>query len=82
MADGNFKADHVRHKKPAADVWLSPGGGMIPEVQEIGSRHNKNNDLIKIEIKRERAEVSSDSVGSAVAAGGVAVGLPQCVQLR
>jgi hypothetical protein len=27
-------------------------------------------------------EVSSDSVGSAVAAGGVAVGLPQCVQLR
>jgi hypothetical protein len=48
----------------------------------IRSRHNKNNDLIKIEIKRERAEVSSDSVGSAVAAGGVAVGLPQCVQLR
>lgn len=34
VADGNFKADHVRHKKPAADVWLSPGGGMIPEVQE------------------------------------------------
>ena len=34
MADGNFKADHVRHKKPADDVWLSPGGGMIPEVQE------------------------------------------------
>jgi hypothetical protein len=34
VADGNFKADHVRHKKPAADVWLSPGGGMIPEVHE------------------------------------------------
>jgi len=34
VADGNFKADHVRHKKPADDVWLSPGGGMIPEKQE------------------------------------------------
>ena len=32
MADGNFKADHVRHKKPADDVWLSDG--MIPEKQE------------------------------------------------
>jgi hypothetical protein len=35
-----------------------------------------------MKIKRERAEVSSDSVRSAVAAGGVAVGLLQCVQLR
>ena len=26
-ADGNFKADHVRQKKPAKDVWLSEGGG-------------------------------------------------------
>ena len=48
----------------------------------IESRHNKNNNLIKIEIKKECAEVSSDSVGIAVAVGGVAVGLPQCVQLR
>ena len=48
----------------------------------IGSCHNKNNNLIEIEIKKERAEVASDSVGSQVAVGEVAVGLPQCIQLR
>jgi hypothetical protein len=30
VADGNFKADHVRQKKEAGDVWLSEGSGMIP----------------------------------------------------
>jgi len=29
VADGNFKADHVRQKNPANDVWLSEGGGMM-----------------------------------------------------
>lgn len=29
VADGNFKADHVRQKNPEKDVWLSEGGGMI-----------------------------------------------------
>ena len=28
VADGNFKADHVRQKNPENDVWLSEGGGM------------------------------------------------------
>jgi hypothetical protein len=28
VADGNFKADHVRQKN-ASDVWLSEGGGMF-----------------------------------------------------
>jgi CxC2 like cysteine cluster associated with KDZ transposases len=37
VADGNFKADHVRQKKEAGDVWLSEGGGMIPERQEYMS---------------------------------------------
>ena len=27
-ADGNFKADHVRQKSPADDIWLSDGLGM------------------------------------------------------
>ena len=31
MADGNFKADHVRQKNESGDVWLSEGGGMIPK---------------------------------------------------
>jgi len=29
VADGNFKADHVRQKNPADDLWLSEGGGMM-----------------------------------------------------
>ena len=28
VADGNFKADHVRQKDSGSDVWLSEGGGM------------------------------------------------------
>jgi CxC2 like cysteine cluster associated with KDZ transposases len=28
VADGNFKADHVRQKNTGDDVWLSEGGGM------------------------------------------------------
>src|SRR6266568_2382764 len=34
VADGNFKADHVRQMKPSNDVWLSEGAGMIPKRQE------------------------------------------------
>lgn len=34
MADGNFKADHVRQKNETDDVWLSEGSGMIPKRQE------------------------------------------------
>jgi hypothetical protein len=33
VADGNFKADHVRQKNES-DVWLSDGSGMIPQKQE------------------------------------------------
>jgi hypothetical protein len=34
VADGNFKADHVRQKPAGADVWLSEGCGMIPKREE------------------------------------------------
>ena len=34
MADGNFKADHVRAKTPSNDIWLSEGGGMAPDRDE------------------------------------------------
>ncbi|KAF4618040.1 hypothetical protein D9613_012877 [Agrocybe pediades] len=30
VADGNFKADHVKPPKPSADIWLSEGSGMDP----------------------------------------------------
>lgn len=29
VADGNFKADHVRNPRAVEDVWLSEGGGMM-----------------------------------------------------
>jgi hypothetical protein len=34
VADGNFKADHVRQKHPESDVWLSEGGGMMSKREE------------------------------------------------
>jgi hypothetical protein len=34
VADGNFKADHVRQKNPENDVWLSEGGGMTAKRDE------------------------------------------------
>jgi hypothetical protein len=34
VADGNFKADHVRQQISAGDVWLSEGSGMMPHNRE------------------------------------------------
>lgn len=34
VADGNFKADHVRQRSSTGDVWLSDGSGMIPKRDE------------------------------------------------
>ena len=34
VADGNFKADHIRPKAPSQDIWLSEGGGMAPRREE------------------------------------------------
>lgn len=36
VADGNFKADHVKQKKDN-DVWLLDGGGMVPNQQEYSN---------------------------------------------
>lgn len=37
VADGNFKADHVRQTNDVDDVWLSEGSGMIPKREEYFS---------------------------------------------
>ena len=37
VADGNFKADHVRPTHPSNDVWLSEGSGMFPKREEYFS---------------------------------------------
>lgn len=34
VADGNFKADHVRQRNAATDIWLSEGGGMTGKRSE------------------------------------------------
>jgi hypothetical protein len=34
VADGNFKADHVRQTNAASDIWLSEGGGMMATQTE------------------------------------------------
>lgn len=34
VADGNFKADHVRQKDDNSDVWLLDGAGMVPNQGE------------------------------------------------
>ncbi len=34
VADGNFKADHVRQPKSKGDYWLSEGGGMDPPYEK------------------------------------------------
>lgn len=31
VVDGNFKADHVRQRRPEDDVWLTSGEGMFAE---------------------------------------------------
>ena len=36
VADGNFKADHVRQKN-VSDVWLSEGAGMFSKRSEYQS---------------------------------------------
>ncbi|KAF8804321.1 hypothetical protein BYT27DRAFT_7259306 [Phlegmacium glaucopus] len=45
VADGNFKADHIRQKNDAADVWLSEGGGMMPQ-------HHNYQDFLDTAIER------------------------------
>jgi len=34
VADGNFKADHIKQKNDDDNVWLSEGGGMMPRRDE------------------------------------------------
>lgn len=36
VADGNFKADHVRQKDDN-EIWLSDGGGMVPNQNEYST---------------------------------------------
>ncbi|KAF9541839.1 hypothetical protein CPC08DRAFT_650444, partial [Agrocybe pediades] len=45
VADGNFKANHVRSSKPDSDVWLMDGTGMAP------NRHDYTEYLLRAKNK-------------------------------
>ncbi|KAF9548795.1 hypothetical protein CPC08DRAFT_593260, partial [Agrocybe pediades] len=49
VADGNFKANHVRSSNPDTDVWLLDGGGMAP------NRHDYTDYLLHAKNKNTKA---------------------------
>lgn len=54
VADGNFKADHIRQKSNVDDVWLSEGGGMTPKRDEYES-------FLRTAIERRTAGIFSSN---------------------
>lgn len=57
VADGNFKADHVRQDKAAADIWLSEGGGMDPDRAEYRG-------FLRTAVERLTVRVVNSSLGT------------------
>jgi hypothetical protein len=51
VADGNFKADHVRQLSPENDIWLSEGGGMTAKRSEYF-------EFLKTAINRQTVRLS------------------------
>ena len=49
VADGNFKANHLKQKNDGADVWLTSGEAFMTNVD----RYNKHLDQAK-EVKMVR----------------------------
>lgn len=52
VADGNFKADHVRQKNSSQDVWLSEGSGMFSKREEYKS-------FLKVAVERSTVRCRS-----------------------
>lgn len=50
IADGNFKADHVRRDTAAWDIWLSEGGGMMPTRDDYKSFLEKAENMLTVRI--------------------------------
>lgn len=51
VADGNFKADHVKQKKDN-DVWLIDGGGMVPNQKQYSEFLKKAIDIPTVSQSR------------------------------
>lgn len=51
VADGNFKADHVRQKRADGDVWLSEGAGMIPKREKYHSFLKNAKERLTVSLK-------------------------------
>jgi hypothetical protein len=64
VADGNFKADHVKQKNNN-DVWLMDGGGMVPNQKEYSN-------FLKKALEIPTVSVNPDA-GSGSAAGPVEI---------
>lgn len=52
MADGNFKADHIRQSTGDKDIWLSPGSSMLPRREEYAEflQHAGNIKTVRVGI--------------------------------
>jgi hypothetical protein len=46
VADGNFKADHLKQKNDASDVWLTNGEGFMTNVERY-QRHLETAEDVK-----------------------------------
>ena len=57
VADGNFKADHVRNDRSTGDIWLSEGGLMDPRVDEYNEFLNKANEILTVRDSRQTYEI-------------------------
>jgi hypothetical protein len=58
-ADGNFKADHVRQKSPADDIWLLDGLGMTTRNSEYKTFLESAWDRATVSFKSDLLKVGS-----------------------
>lgn len=74
MADGNFKADHLKQKNDNSDIWLTNGEGFMTNTdryaihlqtaKETKSVGNHKYDLVYQDFKTSLASQLSSASGS------------------
>ena len=52
VADGNFKADHVRNERAIGDIWLSEGGLMDPVEADYRAHLKNAADILTVGLPR------------------------------
>lgn len=66
VADGNFKADHVKQKNNN-DVWLMDGGGMVPNQKEYSNFLKKALEIPTVSVNLDSDAGCGSVPGSASA---------------